>query len=293
MIIDRLKFKTTIEHMIDLLDQLYVNGFLIREGINENAFYRNSEYTKMHFLQTSLDNYAHIYHNLYRYIKRFETLQSVIPSGKSMIYSDDIYNYEEDTKAYYAYFYKVNELNFENLISSIDFSRFRRVLDLHGGKGILASKIKKKFPLCDIWSYENKNMQKCAEEYINGNQLKDIIHLQFGDLLKDQLVEADCIIAPHILMQYSREHKEVIMRGVYDYLYSNGEFIIMENLIDSRREKDSCGLKISFMLGLLLGYEGSAGTFEEYRDSLLKCGFKSVERITRGHGMSEIIVARK
>jgi len=43
---NQLSLKTNDRHLIDFLDQLFVNGLLEREGILENARYRNSEYTR-------------------------------------------------------------------------------------------------------------------------------------------------------------------------------------------------------------------------------------------------------
>jgi SAM-dependent methyltransferase len=290
-LLEKMKFNTPARHFVDLLDELFIHGYLEREGVMDQAIYKNSEYTRTYFIKTSPENYSFIYHNLYRYIQKFDQLDNNMPKGKTIKYSDDIYNYENDTKAYYSYYYKVNEPNFDNLINKCDFSKFRKVMDIHGGKGLLAMKIKQKFPLCDLISFENVKMKQEAEVYLKGNQMHESVCLQYGDLISDKLPTVDCVIAPHILMHYSCDNKNKVATNIYNCLNPNGELLIMENFLETR-DKDSHGLKVGFMLGML-GYEGSTHSFEEYKTCLTHAGFKSFDYVENGHGLSNLIIARK
>jgi hypothetical protein len=154
-------------------------------------------------------------------------------------------------------------------------------------------KIKSKFPNCEVVSFENCKLKNLINNYSKKEHIPEgSICFEYGDLIKDKLSECDCVIMPHILMHFSRENREKILRMCYDSLRPGGNIIIMENLIDPERSKDSHGLKISFMLGLL-GYEGYVMSFDEYNEIISSIGFKNINRISKGQGVSDFITASK
>lgn len=290
----KLKFKASQRHLLDLLDQLYVNGLLEREGLLEDAKYSNSAYTKKYLLSSlpQENNYSYFFLNLDRYMIRYESFDKNFPSGKVQLFSDDIFVNEEDTKAYMHYFYRSNKFNFEFLLEKIDFSKYKKIVDIHGLTGCLAMKIKKKFNNVDVCSFDNKKIQKFAESYLEKENLKNLITLSYGDLMKDKIPEANCVVAPHILMNYSYENKKIILKGIYEKLSNNGELIIMENLVDVTRSKDDCGMKISFMFAMM-GYEGFSMSFSEFKTLLHEVGFKDITQLPKIRGVNDLIIAKK
>ena len=287
-----LNFKTNIRHLIDFLDQLYVHNLLEREGILENSRYRNSEYTKKYLLKTSMTHYNYVFLNLDRYLKKYQLFEKNFPAGKTILFSDDMYANEEDMKAYMEYFYKSNQFNFDYLTETIDFSKYKRICDIHGLTGVLAMKLKKKFPNCDIISFDNKKIKECAETKVLGHDMGEMVKREYGDLYRDKIPEVDCVVAPHILMHYSWENKKNILKRIFDGLSNQGDLIIQENLVDENRSKDDCGMKISSMFAML-GYEGFALSFNEFKDLLSSAGFTDIQKIDRKPGVSDIIIARK
>jgi len=292
-ILKKNKFQTSSRHMLDLLDQLYLHGYLSREGSLEKAVYKNSDYTKKYLLRKCSDNYDDVYLNLFKYIKHFECLENGFASGLTKIFTEDISANQEELYSYISYFYKVNRFNFDYILNNFDFNKYKKIIDIHGLCGSLASKIKTKFPKCEVVSFENSKLKDMLNK---GNQTEEIpkgtVCFTYGDLLKDKLPESDCVIMPHILMHFSKENREKILKMIYDSLRPNGEIIIMENLVDAERSKDSHGLKISFMLGLL-GYEGYVMSFEEYNELISSIGFKNIKKISKDQGVSDFICAKK
>lgn len=291
-ILKKLKFKTEMRHFYDFLDQLYVNGYLNREDLKEDARYINTDYTKKYLLTSSPYNYANIYDNLYRYIKKFDFMEKEFPNGKTHHFSEDIYNTEEDYKAYYSYFYKTNEMTFEHLLEKVHFPKYRRVVDLHGGNGTLSMSIKRKFPQCEVVSFDNKKCKECVEMKLKGNEMFNAVKLEFGNILSDKLPTSDCFIAPHILVHFNCENKKKACKNIFNSLDSYGDLLLVENLTDENRNKDNCALKMSFMLGAM-GDQGAAHSFEEWKSCLTSVGFKDVRRIDSGELPSAIIVANK
>jgi phospholipid N-methyltransferase len=293
-LLSKLNYSTSVErHLLDLLDELYVLGYLEREGVGVNARFRNSEYTKKYFLKKSVEHYRSLFLNLHKYMTKFNQIEKQFPTGKTQLFSEDVYSNEEDTKAYIEYFYKTNEFNFDHLINNINFSKYKKVMDIHGLTGCLTMKIKKNFPSCDLIMFENKKLRECAEIKIQGHDMQESIKMEFGDLLKDKIPdEVDCIVAPHILMHYNCENRKTILEKLFKSLTDCGDLIILENVMDEERDAKDHSLTMSFMLGVL-GYEGHACTFEEYRSTLTEIGFKDVQRIHKKHGLSDILIASK
>jgi hypothetical protein len=291
-LIQKLNFKTDQRHVFDLLDELYIHGYLERQGVLENARYKNTEYIQRYLLHKAPNNYAYVFHNLYKYIQRFSSLEKNFPLGKTHLFSEDLFADENDMRAFWDYYYKANQINFQNLLQNVDFSRFKRIMDLRGGLGWLSVLIKQKFLNAELISFDYKKVQSYVEEVMRGQHMLGWIRLEYGDILKDKLPEADCMIAPHILMHFNCDNKLKILKRIFESLPMNGELIIMENLMDEERSKDSHGLKISFMIGLM-GYEGYSISFEEYRKLLQAAGFSDIQHINKGHGVADIILCRK
>jgi len=296
-LISKLNYKTSKRHLIDFLDQLYVHGMLERQGVLEGARYKLTEYSSKYLLKTSPTQFQYVFLNLDRYIKKYMNLEKTFPSGKTTHLYDDVYNNEEDLKCYVEYFYKSNEFNFDFLLNTINFDNFAKVVDIHGLSGCLAMKIKKRFPKCDVISFENKKLRECAETKLKGHNMYESVKLYFGDLRTDKLnadvlVQADCILAPHLLMHFECEHRKTVLTNIFNCLKKDGQLIIMENLVDEDRSKDSCGLKISFMLSMM-GYEGYSVSFEEYKKCLTEIGFEDIQNISKNHGLSDLIICRK
>jgi len=293
----KLNFKTSRRHLIDFLDQLFVHGLLQRDGLLENARYRLTDYTSKYLLKSSPTHFHHVFLNLDRYIKKYLNLEKTFPYGKTTHLFDDVYYNEEDLRCYTEYFYKSNEFNFDFLLEQFNFDNFNRVIDIHGLTGCLGMRIKKRYPKCEVISFENKYLKECAETKLKGHNMFESVKLYFGDLRNDKLnadllKDADCILAPHILMHFECEKRKALLERLFQCLRLNGQLIIMENLTDETRSKDSCGLKMSFMLSMM-GYEGYAASFEEYRKCLQEVGFEDIQNISKHHGLSDLIICRK
>lgn len=302
-IISKTGFKTPKRHLIDFLDQMLVHGLLEREGLLEQAKYRLTEYSRKYLLKSSPSHYNYVFLNLDRYMKKYQNLEKTFPSGKTEHLFDDAYSNEEDLKCYMEYFYKSNEFNFDYLLEQINFEQYERVVDIHGLKGLLAAKIKKRYPKCEVISFDNDKLKSCAETYIKGHNMQDNVKLEFGDFRSKGIFsslfgkgglksDCDCVLAPHILMHFGYDNKKRVLEGIFNSLRKNGELIIMENLIDENRTKDSCGLKISFIFSMM-GYEGYACSFNEYKKLLTEAGFGDINYISHHEGFSDLIIAKK
>jgi hypothetical protein len=279
-------------HFFDFLDQLFVHGYLEREGLLEEALYKNSNYTTKYLLGEEDTSYAGVFSNIYCSLSHFSEYENFIQGGKELLYTDQVYKDECSTKAFADLYCKSNEFNFKNLINNVDFSRFNRVVDIHGCVGMLAYEIKRTFQTCEVVSFDNKKLKSLCEEKMKTYGIQGEIKYEYGDLLKDKIPDCDCVIAPFTFMWYSKEHKGQIAQMIYDQLAEGGTFIFMEDLVDEERERNSCGLKHSFCLSVH-GMEGYAKSYSECQECLGKLGFKDIQHIKKSCGYADIIICRK
>lgn len=282
----------TERHLMDLLNELESQGFLVSEGTLESQKFKNSDLAMNYFTSKTSNNVSRLYMNLNRYITSFnESNQNNFKFVKPVNHSEYNFNNEEEVGMVLDYYYNTCESSFERMMEMIDFSRFKSVVDIRGGYGILAMKLKNRFPNVCVVSYDNPSIEKFAMEKVNAMNMKNNINIISGNLTCDKLPESDCFIAPHIFMHFNNENLLKIMKSICDSLSSKGQLIILENLIDTEK-KDSKTCSMSFMMGLQ-NCEGNARSFNEYVSMLMKCGFKSVDRMQMGSGMSDLLIAMK
>lgn len=282
----------TERHLLDLLCELESQGLLVSEGTLENIKFKNTDLAMNYFTNKSANNLSRMYMNIKRFILSFyENLENNFKFGKPINHSEYNFNNEDEVRMVLDYFYLINETSFERMLETIDFSRFKTCVDLRGGYGVLAMKIKSRFPNVNIISYDNPSLEKYADDKVNSMNMKNVVSIVSGNLLSDKLPESDCFIAPHLLVHFNNENLLKVLKNISDSITSHGQLIILENLIDTDKKESRSG-SISFMMGLQ-NCEGNTRSFSEFTSMLNKSGFKSVEKIPMNIGMCDIIIASK
>jgi hypothetical protein len=290
---EHLKLKFSDRHFYDFLDKLFVYGYLERSGgIFEDAIYKCSNYTTKYLLGKEDSSYSGVFKNLLWDLENFSKIEETIKSGKETLYTDVIYKDECGLRNFVDYYCKSNELNFKNLINNVDFSRFNRIVDIHGMVGMLAKMIRQKYKNCEIISYENKNIKTLCEEKQKTYDIHGEVRFDYGDILKDKIPECDCVIAPMCLEWYSKDNAEMILKMIFERLKEGGALILMHHLLDDERRKDSCGLKHSACMAIH-GMEGYLESFLEQNETLTRMGFSNIQLIQKGCGYADIVIAIK
>jgi len=280
-------------HLSDLLSELETQGFLESEGPYENRSFRLTDFSRKYLLINSPNSICRMYMNINRFMKSFEEnmLSNFSLMGKPVNHSEYNFLDENETGMVLDYYYKTSERSFDRLIELVDFSRFKRVVDVRGSYGLLAAKLKKRFPTVEFISFDNPTLETFAVEKLTTlNMINDVV-VKSGSILSGPIPESDCVIAPHIFMHFNNDNTLTAMNNIFRSLSPNGQLIILENLIDPE-SKDCKAITMSFMMGIK-NCEGQARSFNEYMALLMSCGFRSCDRIQTGPGMSDLIIATK
>ena len=285
----------TDRHLRDLLCELGSQGYLQSEGGIDSHIFRLTDMSKKSFLISSPNSVVRLYMNLNRYMNCFQeiTVNNFAFNSKPQNPSQDNLTNENETGMIIDYFYATSKPCFERMMDMVDFSRFKRVMDVRGSYGLLSSMLKKKFPTLSCISYDNPSMKTHATEKISQLGMQNEISVESGNLLTGQLPEADCVIAPFIFMHYNDENCLKIMKHIFTSVNSSkgGQLIILENLLDTDW-KDCKALSMSYMMAIQ-NSEGNARTFKEFKVMLMSAGFKNVDRMQMGPGMADMMIALK
>lgn len=290
----KLSFKLPERRFVDWLDQLYVHGFLEREGVLESARYKISEYTRKYFLKSSHNSYVDVYLSNYCVLSKFQQLEKNLPSGKFESAYKEMMKDEENMRRCADFYYKTNIPNFDLLIKYVDFSKYETIVDLAGKTGCLGMRIAQSNPLINVISFDDPKWEKIQKDEIKKRSIHLPANLRFeyGSVMTDKIPVADCVIIPQKGQWASSEEKEKLAKKISDSMKPGARLIIMENVISEERNVDDCGLKQSFYM-LMNDFDGVDVSFTEKKDALIKHGFTNIELIAKILGNTAIISAIK
>ena len=112
-----------------------------------------------------------------------------------------------------------------------------------------------------------------------------------GDFFHDPLPRADVLVMAHILHDWGREHKRMLLRKAYEALPMGGSLIVVEALIDDDRRRNAFGLLMSLnmLIETLAGFDYTGADCCRWMHD---AGFSStrVERLT---GPDSIVIGIK
>jgi hypothetical protein len=113
-------------------------------------------------------------------------------------------------------------------------------------------------------------------DYIRSLDLSDRLKFYIGNFFEDPLPEAEVLVMGHILQDWNREEKHLLLKKAYSALPSNGALIIYDSIIDDERTQNAFGLLMS--LNMLIETPGGfLYTGKECESWLLEAGFRKTK----------------
>lgn len=289
---DALSLKLPERRFEDLLDQLFVHGFLERQGLLDYAKYRISEYTAHFLLKDSSDSHYYTYQKFHELIKDYADAEKAIQTGKFKDSYSELLKSEEMMRIASCFQARAGKLNWDIMLDQIDFSKFKTVVNVAGQSGYLAKEFSTRYSNVEFINFDDKAWKKLQQETEQKcGAFPSNIKLEYGNPL-DKIPEADCIIVPNVCVYLGVEDKKKLGESLYKALRPNGMLVILDSVTSENRDVDDCGLKQSFST-LCLGIEGFATSFKECQECLTKHGFKDVHQLAKLKGNNALIVATK
>src|SRR5262249_18810794 len=152
-----------------------------------------------------------------------------------------------------------------------DLSRFRRLVDLGGATGHLASAACQRYPTLRAVVFDLPEAVPLAREMIAAGPAADRIEVQAGDFFKDPLPDADLFAVARILHDWAEEKIRLLLGKIFERLPKGGALLIAEKLLTQDKTGPTGALMQS--LNMLVCTEGKERTLGEYAALLKQVGF--------------------
>ncbi len=163
----------------------------------------------------------------------------------------------------------------QEIISHYDFSSFKDIVDIGGGKGQLVCEMLQINPEAHGITYDLLNAESSALDFVASSELSDRCDVVSGDFFKS-IPSGDLLLLKVILHDWDDENAKLILKNCRDSIAANGKILIIEKVINDDKFKELACLGDINMLVMFAGKERSLIEFQEL---LKKSGFKYLRKI--------------
>jgi hypothetical protein len=203
-------------------------------------------------------------------------IENVVPGGLWTYFGD----HPDDARIFDAAMTAKSDAEISALIPAFDFSRYRVIADVGGGRGhilraVLGAAPNAKGILFDLPSVV-ANLQPVPR-----------VTLQRGDFFNDPLPEADAYILSNVLHDWADREAERIVQSVRRSAPRHAELLVLESILPEGPEPHHAKVLDIVMLTLTGGRERTRRQYE----GLLQAGGFRLERVVPTAGPISVMVA--
>lgn len=182
----------------------------------------------------------------------------------------------------------------KELVEKVDFSKYKKILDVGGGSGAYCIEIAKKFSNIQAVVFDLPSTLKITSEKIIEANLSTQIQTYAGNFFTDELPKhSDIVLLSMILHDWSPDENLSILQKCYAALPSEGEIIISELMVND----DKTGPVFAALMSLNMLIETQGGqnyTWAEYTEWLTDVGFVDIKRVELSSPASNgVLIGRK
>jgi 3-hydroxy-5-methyl-1-naphthoate 3-O-methyltransferase len=177
------------------------------------------------------------------------------------------------------------------LAMRLDFSSFRRLLDLGAGSGVYSAEILKRSPALRAYLFDQPRVCEILRRLMAETGLSERVEIVAGDFFHDELPRADLVLFSNVLHDFPVEQAKRLVARAFDALEPGGAILINDFILDESKTAPVDGALMSLVLFLETDGAGNYSA-QEYSDWLAAAGFREVEAVTL-HEAERIVRARK
>jgi ubiquinone/menaquinone biosynthesis C-methylase UbiE len=177
---------------------------------------------------------------------------------------------------------------------AIDFSGYKRLLDVGGGSGAFDIELCRRYPALRATVFDLPEIVEIAAEKARQTEVGDRIETVAGDFFAQGALPVghDAILLSMILHDWSETKGRELLRHCYDILPSGGAMMICELLVNDEKTGPAPAALMS--LNMLIETEGRNYTPAEYRAWLAETGFRDIQTVWfEAAGANGVVVGRK
>ena len=176
------------------------------------------------------------------------------------------------------------------LLSSYDFSRIRRLVDVGGGRGVLLSNILRRYPHIQGVLFDLPHVTGPAQENFSRDGLSGRVSIVTGDFFEDIPRDADAYFMKNILHAYGDDDCVRLLTSLQQAMDRQGRLILLEAVVvpDNRPAFGKL-----FDLLMMTGTEGGKERTKEEFEMLFEASGLKIKRILRTVAPFSVIEAVK
>ncbi len=172
-------------------------------------------------------------------------------------------------------------------VDAYDFSGFRKLIDVGGGRGTLISAILKANPQLHGAVYDLPSVMDQTRRYLAEQGVADRCEAIGGDFFASIPPGADAYILSTVIHDWHNAESLKILRNIHRAMPAAGKLLLVELVLKGRNEPDFGKLMDLNMLVMAGGLERTA---DEFRALLAEAGFE-LTRIVPTKSKSNVIEA--
>jgi len=181
----------------------------------------------------------------------------------------------------------LSRMNAPRVAEAYDFGRFRQLVDIAGGQGLLLATILKKHPKLQGVLFDLPAVVERARPLLAQHGLDGRCEAQGGDFFQAIPTGADAYLMQHIIHDWDDERAVVILRSIRNAIEPLGRLLLVEAVI-SPGNMPSPGKLLDLEMLLLPG--GRERTEAEYRELFAAADFRLL-RVHPTGGAEQVIEA--
>jgi SAM-dependent methyltransferase len=272
-----------------LLVALAAYGLLDKSG----SSYRNTDAARRWLCKDSEQYLGYIILHHHYLMDSWARLDQAVRTGRPVRQRSS--SQEDSREAFLMGMFNTAMLQAPDLVSEVDLTGRKRLLDLGGGPGTYAIHFCLHNPQMTAVVYDLPVTRPFAEKTIARFGLEDRIAFQPGDFVREQELEGnwDVVWMSHILHGEGPQTCRELVRKAAHALERGGLLLIHDFFLDET--EDGPFFPALFSLNMLTGTEeGRAYTEYEVRAMLGEAGLSHIERLSyRGPSESGVLRARR
>jgi len=164
----------------------------------------------------------------------------------------------------------------KDILKHYDFSTYKSIVDVGGGKGQLICEILSQYPHTNGIVFDLPNAEKFAENYIISKNLSDRCKFISGSFFEATPKDSDLYLLKVVLHDWDDKKALQILQKCRESISKTGKILIIEKIIENNNFKDLACLGDINMLVTLKGRERS---LDEFKHLLDIGGFKLLQKI--------------
>jgi len=207
---------------------------------------------------------------------------------------DYLARHEEDARLFNSAMSQGSAVLAEEIVSGYDFGRFRTIVDVGGGHGLLLSRLLEAVPMARGVLFDLPEVIEGARAALAARGLADRCALVGGSFFDAVPSGGDGYIMKWILHDWDDAACHRILRNIRSVIPPDGRVVVVDRLLPER-VTDEASLRVNLLMDLtmLMTHMGRERTEKEFRRIFEQTGFAlvSVRTTATGHGIFEGVAA--